>query len=1129
MKLGNWDNPSKKYHIGIKAIYHLMPGPLLDRVKKEKKNENDSSNRFLLETLNQELAQSIANKDKDLENDIKERIECLNKLSSSHADVGPLVDVIAFLDSNNRWRVAIDCKGDGDLTNVDLLTDYRLERQVGCFGEKNMFNFVVNIWEEGNTVEIVTDSGTHGTHVAGISAGYFPESPELNGIAPGAQIISCKIGDSRIGGMETGTGLLRALIAAKRNNVDLVNISFGEYVQKSNSGRVVSFMEELVNDHGIIVVSSASNSGPCISTVSAPSSSTPGVISVAAYVSPNMTKIQHLLPGSIPETMTDWSSRGPTDDGFLGVSVCAPGGAIASVPNWTLQNIRLMEGTSMASPNACGCIALVLSGLKQESKKYSPYSITVAIQNTARDVNLDQFTQGYGLIQVIKTYDFFSTTTIPHNVRIDARDISTGNRGLYLRDRFTEFKPSVNQNIKLSVHFSEGTPNKEKIDFSMKLAIKSTQDWIHTPSYGVLTSGGVNVIAKVKPPTQEGLYYGEVLGYDSDNLEQGPVFRYSVTVINPKHIISLPSKMLEEKISLVPGETKFRRFYRVSENTSWATVEFSGDVQSTRLIFFGAMQLVDNVSCRKTHIEKVFYLTHRGYPYKFSFPVYTGRVLEVCFSQFWKSMEDSGTVDYKIEFQNIRIHHDPISMNQFNEISLIPLQNNSHEALDINATLYASQHSLYPISSDGPNRLCSIRDDFGKGRRGYELVLTYTYETDTPNCTIMLSVQTLCEVLYESPYDSQLCLIYNNNKKYLGTSDAFPKWITLKDAGTYTFRVQIRHEDPSALESMKSHVLLVDRKLPNDKKIELAIKDKLNVAMTGTGGLKPNFGPGTQFSIMLRAPKKTQLPSYVKPGYSLYGYLTFNKEQRITEPFNKNGLSPIPGAVKVIFNVPKFGQELDKKEEDNELLLIPKALGDYYISLLKEKKADEASEFKNVLLTLKAISENKIATREIEFVAKSYLSEDKHEIIKACDELVESLGPLQNLVLATTPPGNEFVDKDYVANAAKYKTILIRALKKKVECYKDLSDSENGIKAIEALKKWTPTTAKEYFDVNLWSTSQKAPGATLKKLLTEGRCYSNKDHYDLYISLLKSLKWTHWVTHEEEAYLIHFPSDFERF
>jgi hypothetical protein len=53
-------------------------------------------------------------------------------------------------------------------------------------------------------------------------AAHFPDDPAANGVAPGAQIISCKIGDSRLGSMETGAGMVRALAAAMAAKADLV-------------------------------------------------------------------------------------------------------------------------------------------------------------------------------------------------------------------------------------------------------------------------------------------------------------------------------------------------------------------------------------------------------------------------------------------------------------------------------------------------------------------------------------------------------------------------------------------------------------------------------------------------------------------------------------------------------------------------------------------------------------------------------------------------------------------------------------------------------------------------------------------------------------------------------------------
>ena len=70
----------------------------------------------------------------------------------------------------------------------------------------------MNIYPEEKRINLHYDGSGHGTHVAGIAAGYNINGHEgFNGIAPGAKIISLKIGDCTLsGGATTSGSMIRA-------------------------------------------------------------------------------------------------------------------------------------------------------------------------------------------------------------------------------------------------------------------------------------------------------------------------------------------------------------------------------------------------------------------------------------------------------------------------------------------------------------------------------------------------------------------------------------------------------------------------------------------------------------------------------------------------------------------------------------------------------------------------------------------------------------------------------------------------------------------------------------------------------------------------------------------------------
>ena len=85
-------------------------------------------------------------------------------------------------------------------------------------------------------------------HPNRIVGAYYPDKPEVSGVAPGCQIISIKIGDSRLGTMETTPSLIRGFTYAALSGCDLANLSYGEPAVVHGSGRLVELLNQLADE-----------------------------------------------------------------------------------------------------------------------------------------------------------------------------------------------------------------------------------------------------------------------------------------------------------------------------------------------------------------------------------------------------------------------------------------------------------------------------------------------------------------------------------------------------------------------------------------------------------------------------------------------------------------------------------------------------------------------------------------------------------------------------------------------------------------------------------------------------------------------------------------------------------------
>ena len=111
-------------------------------------------------------------------------------------------DVFGFVlyEEKEKWKVLIDSNGDGDLLGEKSYLDFSEKKEYFSFSGKDKFsdytplNIALNIDSQSKEVSFYMADGSHGTHVAGIAAGFeIDGQKEFCGIAPGAQILALKI------------------------------------------------------------------------------------------------------------------------------------------------------------------------------------------------------------------------------------------------------------------------------------------------------------------------------------------------------------------------------------------------------------------------------------------------------------------------------------------------------------------------------------------------------------------------------------------------------------------------------------------------------------------------------------------------------------------------------------------------------------------------------------------------------------------------------------------------------------------------------------------------------------------------------------------------------------------------
>ncbi|QNE77381.1 S8 family serine peptidase [Streptomyces finlayi] len=361
---------------------------------------------------------------------------------------GDTTDVWAVLYDAVSNTSRVDLNNDADFTNDAVMKPYKDGHQVGYFGTDNPATDVVEripfvvetrknvvynaAGDKADFVNIGVIEGSHGTHVAGITAANGLFGGKMNGAAPGAKVVSSRA--CTWSGGCTNIALTEGMIDLVVNRgVDIVNMSIGGLppLNDGNNARAELY-KRLIDNYGVQLVISAGNDGPGVNTIGDPGLAD-HVISVGASISKETWAANYGSNVSKKYAMLPFSSRGPREDGGFAPILTAPGAAVNTTQTWQAggpvkeagyslpAGYSMMQGTSMSSPQAAGAAALLLSAAKRKNIELPPADLRTALTSTATHIKgVPAHAQGAGLMNILGAWKSIKSGATAHEYSVKA-------------------------------------------------------------------------------------------------------------------------------------------------------------------------------------------------------------------------------------------------------------------------------------------------------------------------------------------------------------------------------------------------------------------------------------------------------------------------------------------------------------------------------------------------------------------------------------------------------------------------------------------------------------------------------------------------------------------------------------